>query len=159
MVRIKKIEKKEELESSHISYDDYYDNDSTRITLIKIGDTSGIDRYNSIIPLLLDKEGRILEIEVLKKPLYWKINENLTLPENTEKGEVFIEQEENCPLERGEERYYTNKNKDILYIQIEKEKSIKSIEIAKNIILDVTGKNKLGGIWILGLPKNIAQQP
>lgn len=155
MVSIKKIEKKEKLESSNISYDDYYGKDSTRITQVTIENASPSDECDSIMPLLFDKEGKILEIEVIRKPSYWKINEKLTLPKNAEKGTVFIEQEENEPL-NGSEGYYTNKHGDFLYIQIEKEKPIKSIEIAANIILDVTDKHKLSGIWILNLPRSIS---
>lgn len=157
MVRVKVNEgKREELKSSYISYDNYYGNNSTGILLVSIENTSESSVYDSIMPLLFDKEGKILEIEVIRKPSYWKINEKLTLPKNVEKGEVFIEREENGHLERGEEKYYTNKHGDFLYIQIEKEKPIKSIEIAKNIILDITDKHKLGGIWILNLPRSIS---
>lgn len=150
MVKVKEITTQEGKEINPIIL--YHEDVGVTAVFIKNGESGEPIGH----PLLdVDVKGSILEIEVIMPVGKWQMDHNITIPEYKKNGLVFIEQEENDTLDRGEEVYYTNKNKDFLYIQIEKEKPKQSVEIAKNIILDVTDKDKLGGIWILDLPKNI----
>jgi len=143
MVKIKKILNTNKSIETTI----YYDSQAEVTGVNFIGkDSSSLD--GSLHPFLLYENGEISEIEVLMKPSKWKINNKLTLPKNTKKGRVLCEFEDNGPIDMGKEEYYTNNNKEFLYIQLYKEEAKESVEIAKNIILDITPKNKLGGVWI-----------
>lgn len=105
--------------------------------------------------LEIDTRGDLVEIEIISISKLWKITDDIRKPEGVIKSTVILETEDDDVLSKGEETYYTNKSKDFLYIQIEKEKPSQNIEVVKNIILEVTDNGKLNGIWILDLPKNI----
>ncbi len=150
MVKIKII-KKEDKESHEAN--SYYHEDCGVLSVhIKKGKV-----FKTISDYLeTDVNGELICIELVVGPTTSWITDNyLKSPENIIKGSVRMGIEDNNAIYNSKEVYYTNKNKDILYIQIEKEKPVKSIEIAKNILLDITDKDKLAGIWILCLPKNI----
>jgi len=55
----------------------------------------------------------------------------------------------------GREKYLTNNDQEFLYIQLEESEKKESLEIGENIIIDVTPKNKLSGVWILNLHEEI----
>ena len=152
MAKVKNIIEKSSVQKSNILY-----HEVPKVLNIYIKKDKEQQEYAESIgfPTIidLDKKGDILNIEILHHSSRWSIDNALKPPKDVKKGRVFIEQEEEDPIDKGE--YYTNKNKKLLYIQIEKEKPSQSIEIAENVILDITPKNKLGGIWILNLPKNI----
>jgi len=107
----------------------------------------------SLHPFFLDENGEISEIEVLVKRSEWGINNRLTPPKNAKKAEVQCELEECGPIDMGREKYLTNNNQEFLYIQLEESEKKESLEIGENIIIDVTPKNKLSGVWILNLHK------
>jgi len=150
MVKVKRIINTDEI----IKTQTYYDS-QVEITGVNFKkDICGLD--GSLQPLFLDENGEISEIEVLMKPSKWKINNKLTPPKNTKKGKIQCEPEDKDPIDSGREEYYTNNNKEFLYIQIEREKAKQSVEIAENIVLDITPKNKLGGVWILNIHRCIS---
>jgi len=109
--------------------------------------------------LEVNRKGKLIDIEYIVPPPHsWIVDPNLKKPEKIIKGEVYLagdEDDDGLDIEE----CYTNKERDLFYIQLRKEKVVKSVEVAEDIIFDITPTNKLGGVWILNPPEELFYPP
>jgi len=103
----------------------------------------------------IDKAGRVYNMEFLAwPPNKWIVDPNLKKPEKIIKGEVYLA-EDDFYDDLDTEEWYTNEERDILYIKFREEEVVKSVAVAEDLIFDITPTNKLGGIWILNLRETL----
>ena len=95
--------------------------------------------------------GKPLRIEVKYPKKEWVIDKGLSLPVSVNKGIVFFDQEQEEDLDG---KYYSNYDRDCLYIQFLADKN-KSIQIASGVIVDVFKNEQLAGIWINNISNDL----
>ena len=99
----------------------------------------------------IDKKGFLLNIEISVPKDEWVADDRITPPSAGGLAKLrFLDYRLNI----SGESYFTNREKNLLYICFAQDKHVKTLEIAENLLADVNVVNELVGLWLLDLDED-----
>lgn len=109
--------------------------------------------YNLILDR--DEDREIVQVEVLVGPARWQIDSHLHVPPGAP-GRVYVIDD----IDDGQpQTYFTTPGHTVFYARLGQSRAsddVQHVLIAKEIIVSVAGDGTLVGVWLWGLPAEIA---
>lgn len=107
------------------------------------------------VSIQLDREGRLIFVQVSLPRRRWKAKSSLVAPESSEPADIrFLDFRDSFK----KPSIYCDKKRQNVMIRFLKEPAVKNLRIAANIVAQVSGDNRLVALWIFDIIDDIAGQ-
>ncbi len=127
---------------------------------VQIGQFSRKHRFFSYLEseqvrLDLDKEGRLLFIEVSCPRLHWKVDDRVKPPTRTVPADIRWLDFRKC-MDNPE--LLTDRHHTLLLLRFLHQFPVRNYHLAKSVIVDVTNEDLLAAIWVSDIVNDMAGQ-
>ncbi len=128
------------------------------LLMVRVGNGQWKPRRNlsSLFPALVDlyEDGRIRQLEILIKHVRHYVNVGLEAPKNCLPGQIVVLDESTVAHLPD---VWFNLDHSLFYVQAIRNPagSVRHIQIADHVIVDITVDNIVAGLWLLDLPPEV----